>query len=599
MTPRISRNTLIARFRLAPKTGYGAPTTMKAYLAAVIVLGLPMSPLAAADPKEAPKLPSPEIIKAWSAADAWKDAGAVVGGVKTRSRTHESPSWVPPMASFRLDFQAQNIGAIKGMPVFHFADWKTGVLVKLPDPGFAFGLMLSSRKLTGVELNRGLQELSGLEGLQALYLWDTKVTDSEMKEIAKLKNLQTLDLGDTQVTDQGLKVLAGMKNLQTLNLSGTQVTDAGLNELAGVKSLQALYLVGTKVKGSGLKELAGLKNLQVLLSIPEQVRNAVERSLLFMENGAMKWQKEMKCAGCHLVTTNIWTQSEARSRGFKIQDEALDPLRDWAISWDKPGAENAAALEDRDGSGSDLNTVYLMLASTAATKLDDKTAAALRKMSAYILSRQAADGSWKLVDILSPPIIDVGEVQTMQALLALAAAHEKGLVDEKAWTSARDRALAWLGKNKFLDQNQSWNLRVLVAQRFGKPEEVQALVKQLLEQQNADGGWSQTRDRPSDAMATGQTLYALTTAGVSSQGPAVQRAQAFLIYEQTAPSGKDKEGGFWQVNSRVGSKNIMTTTFGTGWAVLGLMRTLPRQGDKQGNTGTPTKADPTPAEAKK
>ena len=573
---------------------------MKAYLAALIVLGLPMSPLAAADPgKEAPKLPPAEIIKAWSAADAWKDAGAVVGWVKTLSSMHESPVWLPPVAFFRPDFQAQNMGAIQGMPVFHFADWKPGVLGKLPDPGFAFGLMLSSKELTGVELNTGLQELSGLEGLQALYLSGTKVTDLEMKEIAKLTNLQTLDLSDTQVTDKGLKELAGMKNLQTLNLSGTQVTDAGLKELAGVKSLQALYLVGTKVKGSGLKELAGLKNLQVLLTIPELVRNAVERGLPFMENVALKWQKEMKCAGCHLVTTNIWTQSEARSRGFKIQDEALDQLRDWAISWDKPEAENAAALEDRDGSGSDLNTVYLMLASTAAAKLDDKTAAALRKMSAYILSRQAADGSWKLVDLLSPPIIDVGEVQTMQALLALAAAHDKGLVDEKAWTSARDRALAWLGKSKFLDQNQSWNLRVLVALRFGKAEEAQALVKQLLEQQNADGGWSQTRDRPSDSMATGQTLYALATAGVSSQDLAVQRAQAYLIGEQTEPSGKNKQAGFWQVNSRVGSKNIMTTTFGTGWATLGLMRTLPMQGDKQENSGTPTQADPTPAEAKK
>jgi hypothetical protein len=327
--------------------------------------------------------------------------------------------------------------------------------------------MLSSGKLTALELNSGLQELSGLEGLQALYLSGTKVTDAELTEIVKLTNLPTLDLSDTQVTNKALKDLAGMKNLQTLNLSGTQVTDAGLKELAAVKSLQALYLVGAKVKGSGLKELAGRKNLQVLLTIPEVVRHTVEHSLPFMENVALKWQKEMKCAACHLVTTNIWTQSEARSRGFKIQDEALDQLRDWAISCDKPGTEYAAALEDRDGSGSDLNIVYLMLASTAAAKLDEKTAAALKKMSAHILSRQAADGSWQLVDILSPPIIDVAEVQTMQALLALAAAHDKGLVDEKAWTSTRDRALAWLGTSKFLDQNQSWNMRVLVALRFG------------------------------------------------------------------------------------------------------------------------------------
>ena len=193
----------------------------------------------------------------------------------------------------------------------------------------------------------------------------------------------------------------------------------------------------------------------------------------------------------------------------------------------------------------------------------------------------------------------------MQALLALAGAHDKGLVDEKAWTSARDRALAWLGKSKFLDQNQSWNMRVLVAQRFGKPEEVQALVKQLLEQQNADGGWSQAKcptespkhkvRRPSDAMATGQTLYALTTAGVDSQDPAVQRAQAFLIRTQA-------ENGSWQVESRnatTGNCPDMMVYHGTNWAALGLMRTLPMQGDKEENTGTPTKAEPTPVEAKK
>ena len=295
---------------------------------------------------------------------------------------------------------------------------------------------------------------------------------------------------------------------------------------------------------------------------------------------------------------SIWARSEARSRGFKINDQSLDEMRDYTIHDKRATGNNDVFL-----------SIYMNLASPVAAKLDDETAAWLKKMSALMLSQQAKDGSWGMPTNLGAPILDVGEVQTMQALLALAGAHDKGLVDDKAWTSARDRALAWLGKNKFLDQNQSWNMRVLVAQRFGKPEEIQALVKDLQEQQNADGGWSQTKcptespkhkvRRPSDAMATGQTLYALATAGVSSQDLAVQRAQAYLIGEQTEPSGKNKQAGFWQVNSRLGSKNIMTTTFGTGWAVLGLMRTLPMQGVQQGNAGTSTKADPTPAEAKK
>ena len=326
----------------------------------------------------------------------------------------------------------------------------------------------------------------------------------------------------------------------------------------------------------------------------EQVRQSVERSLVFSEKGAMEWRQRWGCASCHHVAMSIWARTEARSRGFKINDKSLDEMRDYTIHDKRATGNNDVFL-----------SIYMNLASPAAAKLDDETAAWLKKMSALMLSQQAADGSWNMPTGLGAPILDVGEVQTMQSLLALATAHDKGLVDEKAWTSARDRALAWLGKNKFLDQNQSWNMRVLVAQRFGKPEEIQALVKQLLEQQNADGGWSQAKcptespkhkvRRPSDAMATGQTLYALTTAGVDSQDPAVQRAEAFLIRTQA-------ENGSWQVESRnatTGNCPDMMVYHGTNWAALGLMRTLPMQGDKEENTGTPTKAEPAPVEAKK
>ena len=46
---------------------------MKAYLAVLIVLGLQMSALPAADKKEAPKPLPPEIVQ------VWRDAGANIG----------------------------------------------------------------------------------------------------------------------------------------------------------------------------------------------------------------------------------------------------------------------------------------------------------------------------------------------------------------------------------------------------------------------------------------------------------------------------------------------------------------------------------------
>jgi squalene cyclase len=323
-----------------------------------------------------------------------------------------------------------------------------------------------------------------------------------------------------------------------------------------------------------------------------QVREAVERSLGFLEKSGTAWWTGNKCASCHHVPISIWNMNEARKRGIAVNDKALDQLRDWAVPSYANHPKHRPVGQDGEEKGSSvsLNTVYLTQAALSADKVDEKTTEAIKKFSVHLLTAQEADGSWKSSAKL-PPVGDITEVRTMQVLLALAVAQEKGLVDAEKWNAARDRALAWLGKNKFVDQNQSLNLRLLVAQRFGKPEEVESLTKQLLAQQDADGGWSQTREasteaikdyegkkttpapekaekRPSDAMATGQSIYALRKAGLDAQHPALQRAQAYLIASQT----KD---GSWRVPVR-SQKNSgkALSHFGTGWAALGLMQTM-------------------------
>jgi Leucine-rich repeat (LRR) protein len=65
--------------------------------------------------------------------------------------------------------------------------------------------------------------LSGLAGLQSLYLSSTWVTD--LGPLSGLAGLRSLDLEGTGVTDVG--PLSGLAGLQGLNLSGTGVTDVG------------------------------------------------------------------------------------------------------------------------------------------------------------------------------------------------------------------------------------------------------------------------------------------------------------------------------------------------------------------------------------
>jgi hypothetical protein len=87
--------------------------------------------------------------------------------------------------------------------------------------------------------------------------------------------------------------------------------------------------------------------------------------------------------------------------------------------------------------------------------------------------------------------------------------------------------------------------------------------------QAADGGWSQTPEMPSDAYATGQSLYVLSRAGLKLDSPSLRQGVDFLVRTQL-PEGS------WPMTSRVNAKNLSPITGeGTAWAVLGLLRALP------------------------
>ena len=122
------------------------------------------------------------------------------------------------------------------------------------------------------------------------------------------------------------------------------------------------------------------------------------------------------------------------------------------------------------------------------------------------------------------------------------------------------------------DDPRSIAMRLVLWQRLVRPAgEREPLVRRVEEWQNADGGWSQTKDMASDAWATGQALYAIAQAGIKSHGPVIARAQVFLIQTQ-------RPDGSWPMTSRPtkpggeGSRSLIPITgAGSAWAVLGLV----------------------------
>ena len=114
--------------------------------------------------------------------------------------------------------------------------------------------------------------------------------------------------------------------------------------------------------------------------------------------------------------------------------------------------------------------------------------------------------------------------------------------------------------------------------------EAKALARaadELAAKQRPDGGWAQLDTLSSDSYATGQALYALSTAGRLSK-EALENGTRFLLETQSAD-------GSWYVRSR--SYPVQTNYFDTGfphgrdqwisaagttWACIGLSLNISR-----------------------
>lgn len=303
-------------------------------------------------------------------------------------------------------------------------------------------------------------------------------------------------------------------------------------------------------------------------SSPAQVRQAVERSLGYLGKGGQAWIDKHKCTSCHLVPFLLWSYNDSRTRSISLDQRKLDDWTKW--SWD-------FSVNDKDKSGTPtgggLDTMAQMLLGRDAGAADAKIAEAAATLGQLIVKAQQPDGSWKPGGQLPSqrrPASETQAVTTMRTLLALASLDKP----DETVTRSRDQALAWVKNNAKPGQSsESLLLCLLIEQNFGAPARALDLRKQLLAKQNADGGWSWLFGEASDAFATGQSLYALSYAGLPADDPAVGRAWTFLVKTQ-------RPDGSWYVPTTKKGKQKdnegLSSYWGSAWAVIGLARTLPK-----------------------
>jgi hypothetical protein len=273
----------------------------------------------------------------------------------------------------------------------------------------------------------------------------------------------------------------------------------------------------------------------------------------------------------------VWVLSEARSRGYPVGDQTFRDV----TSWTKERLASIDEPRDTRPGWSMVSTpaVYLAMMALAVPTQDAVSPDELCRIAGHLLRHQEADGSWIWSSAPAknrpPPVFESDEVVTLLAYMDLGPQVPAGPAKPSTARDGRARAAAWLEQQKPGESTQARAMQLFRDVRAGKPPtELEPGIERLLGLQREDGGWGQERGLASDAYATGQALYFLSLAGVSSDRPEIRRAVTSLVTSQ-------KEDGSWPMTSRAHpgatpmTNPVPITYFGSAWATLGLMRSLP------------------------
>ncbi|MES2593828.1 MAG: hypothetical protein V4662_00750 [Verrucomicrobiota bacterium] len=321
------------------------------------------------------------------------------------------------------------------------------------------------------------------------------------------------------------------------------------------------------------------------------LETAIGRGLSLVTTAAGNWPKHKSCFSCHHQTLPMLSVVEsARATGDPIDFAWIKTQSDITHAYFSDRTDDMSAGDHVPGGATTVGYGFWAL-HLADRPADDTTTA----MVAYLLKVQGKarlkggepadlsrvdNGRWT-TSCRRPPMQGSDVADTVLSLLGMekyaSAAQRPALEKSKA------AALRWLAQARLESQeDRVWRLWGLY--HLGSDELVtQAIRDEIFKVQQADGGWSQANDLPSDAFSTGQTLFMLCKTGTMPDHPALQKARDHLLHTQLAD-------GSWLLKSRVKNKvqpyfengdphgeHQFLSTAATAWAVAGLAQLLPPQ----------------------
>jgi N-acyl-D-amino-acid deacylase len=306
---------------------------------------------------------------------------------------------------------------------------------------------------------------------------------------------------------------------------------------------------------------------------PAAITAAIRAAIPLLEKGSAGSAEQRVCFTCHNQALPILALSEAKRRGFDIDEENLTRQIAHTKAHLQRGRENY--LKGKGQGGGVITAGYALWALEASDSRSDETTAAV---AGFLLQTQSDSDHWRHPGN-RPPSSGSDFTTTYIALRGL---DTFGTEQHRPEIEARVQTVReWLLKSEPKDtEDQVFQLRSL---KYAEADDqaVEQAANGLIATQREDGGWAQTPEMESDAYATGTAVVALLqVGGLAADHPAIEKGLQFLLRGQL-------EDGSWHVATRAKpfqtyfesgfphEKDQFISIAASSWATLALLLALP------------------------
>ena len=308
-------------------------------------------------------------------------------------------------------------------------------------------------------------------------------------------------------------------------------------------------------------------------SAPLDPKTAVQRSIGLLETTSQAFFEKSGCVGCHAQPITSMAAAEARLKGVRV-DQTLTAERTGQL--ETGGPPPFALAEQLDIQVSEI-VAWPLAGLAAAGEPSSRTTDA---MAINVSRYQNRDGAWHhLYGKQSRPGAEDGDIfRTALAVRGLAVYGPRGRAKDMDDRIARARE--WLLHATTLTQDDR-NMQLLGLVWAGAPASaLKPFTDGVLARQQPDGGWRQHDALGTDALATGQALYALAKSGIPTSDPRYQKGVHYLLTTQRTSDGS------WRVESRAPKFQTFfqsgfpyagdqwISAWATGWSAMALAQVI-------------------------